>query len=146
MGCVMTKMVIFLLFFIIGSALTVNAAEMNLESKTVSGGELSDGDVIATGRVFCERGKVSRVSLLNIRTEDKNYGNVYSLQGRNRATNKLIVRLDGDGWNSLGDAGNGVHKTLTNNNDRFYVVVNGRQNVNSDTYTIRASSTCSHSR
>ncbi|HFF6400707.1 TPA: AfaD family invasin [Escherichia coli] len=141
----MMRAVIFLLFFIINPVLIVNAAEMNLESKTVSGGELSDGDVIATGRVFCENGKASRVSLLNIQAGDKIYGNIYTLQGRNRATNKLIVRLEGDGWHSSGDVMDGIYKKMTNNNDQFYVVVNGRQNVNSDTYTIKTSSTCSHS-
>ncbi|ENT2289506.1 AfaD family invasin, partial [Shigella sonnei] len=64
---------------------------------------------------------------------------------RNRATNKLIVRLEGDGWHSSGDVMDGIYKKMTNNNDQFYVVVNGRQNVNSDTYTIKTSSTCSHS-
>lgn len=137
---------IFSLYLIISFALTVNAAEMNLVSRMVSERDLSDGDIIARGRVFCEENEISSVSLLNIQSTDDASGKVYMLQGKESVMNKLIVRLEGDGWRSSGEAGKGIYKIQENKSEQFYVVVNGRQHVNPDVYTIKASSICSRSR
>ncbi|ELO4156176.1 TPA: AfaD family invasin [Escherichia coli] len=137
---------LFSLYLIISFALTVNAAEMNLESRMASERDLSDGDIIATGRVFCKENDISLVSLLNIQSTDDGLGNVYILQGKGRVANKLIVRIEGDGWHSSGEIGKGIYKIQKNTSEQFHVVVNGRQRVNPDVYTIKASSVCSGSR
>lgn len=141
----MMRKIIFSLYLIMGYSLTVNAEVINLESMMVLDGNLSDGDVIATGRVFCGEGNIARVSLLNMRVGEDTYGNIYSLQGRNRVENKIIVRIEGDGWHSSDRGLRGIYKTQKSKSEQFYVVVNGRQNVNSDIYTIKANSTCLHS-
>ena len=75
---------------------------------------MNDGDVIATGQVFCEENNISKVSLLNIYMGDHVYSNVYTLQGKNKEENKLMVRIEGDGWHSSDKAGNGIYKKQKN--------------------------------
>ncbi|HAL2104979.1 TPA: hypothetical protein H5X32_004977, partial [Escherichia coli] len=99
---------------------------------------------IATGSVFCDDGEVSRVVLLNIKPVNGSQSNVYHLQGRNKPSNELTVRIEGNGWSPSDKVGNGIYKKLINKQDQFYVVANGRQHVRADIYTIRASSICSN--
>ena len=141
----MMRRIIFSLYLIISSVSAVNARGIDLESIMVSEGEMNDGDVIATGQVFCEENNISKVSLLNIYMGDHVYSNVYTLQGKNKEENKLMVRIEGDGWHSSDKAGNGIYKKQKNKSEQFYVVINGHQNVKSDIYSIKASSICLYS-
>ncbi|EAN4898307.1 hypothetical protein EHZ81_23740, partial [Salmonella enterica] len=121
-------------FFLVCSS-TVIAAEINLETRAFSGSYLYDGDIIATGSVFCDDGEVSRVVLLNIKPVNGSQSNVYHLQGRNKPSNELTVRIEGNGWSPSDKVGNGIYKKLINKQDQFYVVANGRQHVRADIYT-----------
>ncbi|CAM8256266.1 AfaD family invasin [Escherichia coli] len=141
----MIRKIIFSLCLIIGFTLTVNAKGMSLESRVTSGGELFDGDIIATGIVYCEGGDVSWLGLMNIHHGDNTLGNVYTLQGRNMLTNELVVRIEGDGWHPSNIGKKGIYKTKVSGSEQFHVVVNGHQNVNPDVYTIKANSACSSS-
>ncbi|EFM3715489.1 adhesin [Escherichia coli] len=117
------------------------SAELTLESHGSRGGQLRDGEKLATGRIICREAHTGFHVWMNERQVDGR-AERYVVQSKD-GRHELRVRTGGDGWSPVkGEGGKGVSRPGQEEQFFFDVMADGNQDIAPGEYRFSVGGAC----
>ncbi|HFO5728903.1 TPA: AfaD family invasin, partial [Escherichia coli] len=127
---------VLVMMFIVASSEDSHSAHLEINIRPVLNNIQHDGEHVGNGQIVCSNDHSGFHIYGGYGTEDI-YPWKYNAHGKSNPYNKLTVRLEGDNWIKNEQDYPGIVKFSSEEAAEFRIVIDGKQKVPADEYTIR---------